>query len=522
MKAFGLVAVAVLVTAASACSGTRRPDIETHAIPSEDVLASPSDSIERALDALPGLARSTLERTGVPGLAVAVVHGGETVFAGGYGVKSVGGDDAVDADTVFQIASLSKPVGATVVATQVSAGVVEWSSPVAELLPDFALADAWVTQHVTVGDLYSHRSGLPAAAGDDLEDIGYDRDYVLSHLVYEPLDSFRAAYHYANFGMTAGAEAVAVAAGASWDDLTEHALFEPLGMTSTSARYEDFLARKNRATIHAKVGDSFQALYQRNPDAQSPAGGVSSNVNDLAKWMRLILADGKFNGKQLIEPDALAPAISAQMITGPTASPAQRTGQYGFGFNVGVQPSGRVSLSHSGAFVLGAGTNFMMLPESDIGIVVLTNAAPVGAAEAVAAQFMDLVQFGSITRDWINDYATALGHYHAPVGDLVGQARPEAPAAPQPLRHYVGEYRNDYFGPATVRVDGDHLVVELGPTDYRLPLDHWDGNSFSFVPTGENAPHGSRSSATFTMNGDTASALTLQFFDTQGLGTWTR
>src|SRR4029453_3403178 len=130
MKAFGLVAVAMLVTVASACSGTRRPDIETHAIPSEGVLASPPDSIERALDALPGLAQSTLERTGVPGLAVAVVHGGETVFAGGYGVKALGGDGPVDADTVFQIASLSKPVGATVIARQVSAGVVEWSTPV--------------------------------------------------------------------------------------------------------------------------------------------------------------------------------------------------------------------------------------------------------------------------------------------------------------------------------------------------------------------------------------------------------
>ena len=71
-------------------------------------------------------------------------------------------------------------------------------------------------------------------------------------------------------------------------------------------------------------------------------------------------------------------------------------------------------------------------------------------------------------------------------------------------------------------VVGDRLVVHLGPADYRLPLDHWDGDSFSFVPVGENARHGSLSSATFTMDGDTANALTLQFFDTQGLGTWTR
>src|SRR5262245_60945678 len=240
-----VVVVVLLVAAGSACAQTDRPRIVAHTAPSEDVLASPADSIKRALDELPGLAESTLERTGVPGLAVAVVHGGETVFAKGYGVKRLGGDDPVDADTVFQIASVSKSVGATVIATQVSAGIVDWSTPVAELLPDFALADPWVTKHVTIGDLYSHRSGLPTGAGDDLEAIGYDREYVLSHLAYEPLDQFRQTYNYANFGMTAGAQAVATAAGKSWEDLSEDELYKPLGMTSTSSRYTDFLARAN-------------------------------------------------------------------------------------------------------------------------------------------------------------------------------------------------------------------------------------------------------------------------------------
>ena len=413
------VAVALVAVGVSACSDPAQPVIVTGAIPSADALRAPPGGLDEALAELPGLAETMLDDSGVPGMAVAVVQGDKTVFADGFGVKRLGSDDPVDADTVFQIASVSKSLGATVVATQVAKEVVTWDTPVSELMPRFELADPYITEHATVGDFYSHRSGLPPAAGDDLEDIGWDREYVLSHLVHEPLVPFREVYNYASFGMTVGAEAVAEAAGTSWEDLSERELYEPLGMTSTSSRYEDFLAQQNRATIHAKIGDSFEARYERDPDEQSPAGGVSSNVNDLAKWMRLILADGEFDGQQLIDPSALLPAIGAQMISSHTTAPTQRPAQSGFGFNVGVQPSGRVSLSHSGAFVLGAATNFQMLPDADVGIIVLTNAGPIGAAEALASEFMDLVQYGSIIRDWRTDYATLLAHYHLPVGDLV-------------------------------------------------------------------------------------------------------
>ncbi len=515
-------AVALVAVGASACSDPAKSEIVTGAIPSEDVLSAPPGGLDEALVELPSLAQTMLDESGVPGMAVAVVQGDKTVFADGFGVKTLGSDDPVDADTVFQIASVSKSLGATVVATQVAKGVVTWDTPVSELMSGFELADPYIADHATVGDFYSHRSGLPPAAGDDLEDIGYDREYVLSHLVYEPLVPFREVYNYSNFGMTVGGEAVAEAAGTSWEDLSERELYEPLGMTSTSSRYEDFLAQENRATIHTKIGDSFAALYERDADEQSPAGGVSSNVNDLAKWMQLILADGEFAGQQLIDPSALLPAISAQMISSHTTAPAQRPAQYGFGFNVGVQPSGRVSLNHSGAFVLGAATHFQMLPDADIGIIVLTNAGPVGAAEALASQFMDLVQYGSIIRDWRTDYATLLAHYYLPVGDLVGEAPHGSPAPAAALDAYAGEYANEYFGPATVHVVDGGLVVDLGPADYRLALEHWDGDTFSFVPTGENAPYGSLSSATFTMDGDQAVAVNLEFFDTNGLGTWTR
>ena len=108
---------------------------------------------------------------------------------------------------------------------------------------------------MTIGDLYSHRSGLPDHAGDELEDLGYDRRQVLERLKYLPLAPFRITYAYTNFGLTAAAEAVAAAAGKSWEDLSDEVLYRPLGMTSTSSRFADFMARPDHAVGHVKVGD---------------------------------------------------------------------------------------------------------------------------------------------------------------------------------------------------------------------------------------------------------------------------
>ena len=285
-----MLVIATLAACAAATPYT--PEAGTAEIPSQDVVRLPDGSVDRAVEQLPDLVERVLEKSGVPGAAVAVVEGEEVLFSEGFGEKVIGEGDAVDEETVFQLASLSKPIGATVVATQVTQDVVEWDTPVAELLDGFALADPWVTDHVTVGDLYAHRSGLPHAAGDDLEDIGYDRDYIIDHLRLEPLDPFRSTYNYANFGMTTGAEAVATAAGVDWATLSEQELYEPLGMTSTSSRYADFLEHDNRTALHALVDGEFQALYERMPDEQAPAGGVSSNVVDLAKWLSLVIGEG--------------------------------------------------------------------------------------------------------------------------------------------------------------------------------------------------------------------------------------
>lgn len=481
----------------------------------------PENAVDDAVAQLDRIADELMKSSGIPGMAVAVVHGGKTVYAKGFGVKDVTKGDAagnkIDPDTVFQLASLSKPLGATVVAHQVGENAIGWDTPVVSSLPWFALSDPAVTRMVTVGDLYSHRSGLPDHAGDQLEDLGYDRHYILEHLRQLPLDPFRISYAYTNFGLTAAAEAVAVAAGEPWEDLSEQVLYRPLGMTSTSSRFADYLARPNRAVGHIHIGNGYQPLYLRDPDPEAPAGGVSSSVEDMAHWLRMVLANGTYDGTQIADPKALLPAITPQIVSDRAAEPAMRSGFYGYGFNVGTTAAARMQLSHSGAFGLGAGTNFVIIPSADVAIVALTNATPSGIPETLTAEFADLVQFGKVRENWRKLYQDAFAPMDAPVGELVGKSPPANPAPSAPLQSYVGTYNNDYWGKALITEQDGKLGLALGPKGVVWPLTHWDGNDFTFSFVAENSPPGSISKATFV--GD---KLTLEYYDTDHMGTFQR
>ena len=430
-------------------------------------------SLFASLDAI---ANEIIIKSSVPGMAVAVVRGGRTVYSKGFGIRKIGETQAVDADTVFQIASISKSLAASVVAHEVGMGNVNWDTPIVAHLPWFKLMDPWVRQHVTIADMFSHRSGLTEHAGDDLEDLGSDRRAVLERLRLLPLHGFRNTYAYTNFGLTSAAEAVAAASGKDWESLSEDVLYKPLGMAATSSRFADFEKRSNRAFGHIKVGDGFIPKYQRLPDPQSPAGGVSSSANDIARWMALVLQNGKYEGRQIIKSDALRPAMTAQIISTPSFAVDARPSFYGYGFGVGITPAGRMMINHSGAFALGAGTHYAMLPSAGVGIVVLTNAAPAGSAEALGASFMDLVQFGMVTRDWFAAYKAVMAGLTAPAGNLAGKSPPPNPAPAANLSSYVGIYASPYYGTAEILFTKDRLELRIGPLGTLYGLTHWDDN----------------------------------------------
>jgi CubicO group peptidase (beta-lactamase class C family) len=233
-----------------------------------------SEQVTHAIQELEKLAQKQIQENTLPGLAIAIVFQDKVVYAKGFGVRDTATKVPVDADTVFQLASLSKPIGSTVVAELVGEGKINWDSKLSALDPPFAMFDPWVTREVTIRDMYAHRSGLPEHAGDLLEDLGFTRGEILYRLRYQhPATSFRSHYAYTNFGMTEGGIAAAKAYGLDWEKASEQKLYKPLGMTSTSSRYADFVARANKALGHVMVDGKWVQKFKRDPEAQSPTGG---------------------------------------------------------------------------------------------------------------------------------------------------------------------------------------------------------------------------------------------------------
>lgn len=510
LRALGSAGAAALLVTTGTATAVAEPS------PPPQPKAEITDAqVDKAVQRLDRTVADMMRSTGVPGVSVAVVHDDQVIYLKGFGVRSVGEKGSVDPDTVFQVASVSKPITSTIAAGALKVPK-DFDHPLD--LPGFALKDPWVTAHVSAADLLSHRSGLPDHAGDLLEDLGYDQSYILDHLRLEPLTAFRASYAYTNFGFTAAAEAIAKERGTSWQKLADDILFKPAGMTHTSTEFSAFEASPDHAATHVKNPDgTWSPRYVRDPDAQAPAGGVSSTARDMARWLRLQLGDGVLDGKRIIPADTLDRTHLPEIVSQPHNAQGT-TSFYGLGWNVSYDSAGRLRLSHSGGFELGANTNVTMLPLEKLGIVVLTNGAPVGMADALALDFFDVSEHGKATADWLpllaSLYAQVLGTGRSPTD----YARPPAEAAPAKAdTAYTGSYDNPYYGKAAVTAnpDGSGLVLSLGPKPQRYPLTHYDGDTFSFETAGENAVG---RTGVFFSDG----TLRVEYLDANHLGTFTR
>lgn len=456
-----------------------------------------ANKIKAAIVKLEKLTEMKMRETGIPAVAIGIVYQDKVVYLKGFGVREAGKSDAVNTDTVFQLASVSKPLGSTVIAGLVSEKKLTWDDLVTRYEPTFALNDAYVTSHLTIRDLYSHRSGLPDHAGDLLEDMGYDRAQVLQRLRYILLENrFRADYAYTNFGITAGAVAAASAVGKSWEDASE-ALYKRLGMTHTSSRYDDFIKNPNHAAGHVLINGKWLFKQQRQPDAQSPAGGASSSVRDMTQWLRLHLAQGKIDGKEIISSEALNETYVPQIVSRTPENPMlQRAGFYGLGWGVNYGESGQVRLSHSGGFTMGAATTVVLLPADQLGIVILTNGSPFGLPEALAETFINLATYGKVQCavydqkepcDLFKLFQEIFIHNDKKERSPTNYTKPPAQVSPaHTLEVYTGSYTNEFFGAIEIVNQKGQLEIVQGPAKHKFTLKHYDGDLFFYETEGEN------------------------------------
>ncbi|MFY9984786.1 MAG: serine hydrolase [Chthoniobacterales bacterium] len=476
------------------------------------------DQVNQAVREARRLCEDQIGKDAVPGLAIAVVFQDQVTYAAGFGVRDVNTREPVNVDTVFQLASLSKAIGSTVVAELVGEGKISWDSKISDIDPNFAMYDPWVTREITIRDFYEHRSGLPAYAGDSLEVLGFNREQILHRLRYQKSNtSFRSHFAYTNFGVTEAAVAAAKAYNLTWEDAAEQTLYQPLGMSSTSSRYADFSARTNKASGHVLVDGKWAQKYKRDPDPQSPAGGVSSSVNDLAKWMRLQLADGQFEGRRIVDEKALAETHSPEILIG--SNPQNGLPMfYGLGWFVSYDQAGRSLLWHNGIFTSGAATIVELVPSEHLGIVVLTNAFPPGVGEGLAFTFTDVALYGKATQDWLAFFKKVYANVAALGVGTDYSKPPAAPASALATGAYVGTYTNNFYGEIQIIEQGDGLAIVEGPSKLTFSLKHYDRDLFTCDNT-----EGETTGVTFAIGADgKATTVVVADLNLHGDGTFQR
>lgn len=400
----------------------------------------------------------------VPGAAVAVVQDGQVIYTQGFGVRQMGTEAPVTTDTLFMTGSIGKSMTTMMIGTLVDEGVLDWDTPVTDLLPNFSLSNKDV--QVQVRDLVNNASGV----------ISYDMagflvqqtpEQVIESLATTPMNALPGeTFNYSNLMFAVGGYAAAVASGATYGSnlgdtyaaLVQARVFDAIGMANTTFDFDAAVTAENHAVPHSVdiISRSTQIVpvdFERFVVPIAPAGAPWSNINDMALYLATEVNRGVApNGARVVSEASL----------NETQKPGINVGgriYYGMGWVV-EEYNGIPLIWHNGG-TMGFTSDLAFLPDANIGVVVLTNKGNAENFNQSVREYVFELAFG-LPHKADQRYRTAqtafLEYFEAMFGSVPFTQADEAAVA-----EYVGAYD---LGISAVYEDGFVLVTDYG----RIPL----------------------------------------------------
>jgi CubicO group peptidase (beta-lactamase class C family) len=414
--------------------------------------ASPPLDASALLARIDDLAARALDFWCIPGLALAVILPGQETILRTYGIRDIEGGAPVTPRTQFHTCSLTKSMTAAGLLLVLQEQGIPLQTKVRDLLPEFRLSDAVVTGQVNVRDLLCHASGLPRhdriwTPGDLTRPEMLER---LRHLALSK--GLREEFQYNNLGYVVLAAIVERLMGETWEAHTARTLLQPLAFGDISFTPAGLEAAEDHAHPHPRKG---RGVQRGKPwPAPAPAGGLNAGIEDMAKWLRVLM------GQPLPGvPEERMRAVLAQMATPwmyAGTSPHAEIGAFHYGLGIASERyRGMRHLTHGGAMP-GWCTFFGFLPDEGAGVVVLTNREGSPVPQLLAFAVYDAVS-GREPVDWYSRFASARTDY------LAKEEETEREAATAPVRvparavqEYVGTYEDVAYGSVQVAlVDGE-------------------------------------------------------------------
>ena len=410
----------------------------------------------------------------VPGFAVAVVRGDETVYARGFGYADREAGLEATADTPFYIASVTKPFTSVLAVLLAREGVLSLDNTLADLFPDIAFDPAIRPDEVTVRHLLSHTSGLESEVILVRTGVlGTPSPRIMRHLlagITANADAPFGSYAYTNLGPIILSLWLDGLGQGRWQDLLAERVYQPAGMTRTTSYESEVVGEPAPYVIHPERGAE-RIAFRKYDDTMHAAGGTFASARDLARWLRIHLNEGWIDGQQVFAADVIAevhrPNIEGR---GERFGPFGRDG-YALGWQTGTY-DGDPMLHHFGSYAGALGhTSFM--PTRDMGVVVLTNESFASTRyTSMLAQFAydwwaaDTTERDSTAADARAAIASAREQFGRVLERMAGEQVEAEWQLSLPASSYIGVYVNEDYGKMMIEPPGD--LSDQSRMDVRL------------------------------------------------------
>lgn len=402
-------------------------------------------------------------RWNLPGMAIAIVKDGKVIFMKGYGYSNVNTKTPVTENTEFQIASNSKAFTGTSLALLEHYGKLKLDDKVMTYLPYFKMYDDYLTSNITIRDVLSHRIGYETFQTDLLNWAGTKtrKELVENMVNVIPRFGFREKYGYCNIGYVTAGEIIPAVSDTTWDDYLKYHYFMPLGMTRTGTTYQNFINSPNASKAYTLLNGNIFEITPSKVDNIGAAGSMTSNVNDLSKWVMMQLGDGKYNGKQIVPDEVIKKTRESNTIVYRKSRVGHNFMNYGLGWFL-EDVYGKKVVEHEGG-ANGFLSKTVLVPEENFGFVILSNSDGQSFYDALSEQIINELSkqpYQNISALYYQSFKDGYDEEQAAINKL----KSEVASYKLPVDAYkeiAGIYINKVYGKIAIEAKDTHAEVSF-------------------------------------------------------------
>lgn len=419
----------------------------------------------------------------VPGCAVAIVKDGKVILAKGYGVKETGKKKKVDKHTLFMIASNTKAFVGTSLAMLENEGKCNLDDKLTKWVPDFKMYHSKYTDEVSINDVLSHRLGLRTFQGDFMyfySNLSKDEVYQKFSLV-KPENEFRAKYGYCNAGYFWAGETIQAISGVTWDKYVQTNILRPLKMKDTKMLSEGISKYKNVASAHTLQNHVLTAFPHTNIDVIGPAASMCASIEDMSHWLIAQTDSGRYKGNQVIPYEVIKNTRYPRTFNSRAGHSFNKTHYSLYGLGWGMRDyEGKEVISHTGG-ILGFVTAVALVPEENLGVVILTNTDENWMYEALQWEIIDAyleLPKRNYSKRYV-DYFNFVQKKNKAKNQILMDSVKLSKGHALGNKAFVGKYKSEVYGHLEIIQEGDDLqiVFEHHP-DLKASLEHMTDDRF--------------------------------------------